>query len=187
MTTGFYWWTLSARAARHLGPFLSTWISNYTHYKVWDEITYPFPNFNEVWEWMSNFIPHFIIDVITYPYCDLSQSMLAKVSLDVLKTKIQWHTWHQLLESPPDHDDKSVYVYVLHCSQLTHCDLVRSASSLVQVMVYHLFDIKRTLNWIKDDHSAIRTPRRQNNFHTGNCIWDKCLQNVHQFVYTLMC
>ena len=32
--------------------------------KVWDEITYPFPNFNgvtvEVWEWISNFIPHFI-------------------------------------------------------------------------------------------------------------------------------
>ena len=28
------------------------------HYKVWDEITYQFPNFNtiEVWEWMSNFI-----------------------------------------------------------------------------------------------------------------------------------
>ena len=29
------------------------WKSNYTHYKVWDEIAYPFPNFNgaavEVW------------------------------------------------------------------------------------------------------------------------------------------
>ena len=36
-------------------------ISNYTHY-VWDEITYPFPNFIgaaiEVWEWISNLIPH---------------------------------------------------------------------------------------------------------------------------------
>ena len=35
--------------------------------KVWDEITYPFPNFNgctvEVWEWISKFIPHFIMDV----------------------------------------------------------------------------------------------------------------------------
>ena len=41
--------------------------------KVWDEITYAFPNFNdftvEVWEWISNFITliHFVIDVITYP------------------------------------------------------------------------------------------------------------------------
>ena len=39
--------------------------------KVWDEITYPFPNFNvatvEVWEWINNFIPHFIMDVITHP------------------------------------------------------------------------------------------------------------------------
>ena len=39
------------------------WISNYIHHKMWDEITYPFLNFNgatvEVWEWMNNFIPHF--------------------------------------------------------------------------------------------------------------------------------
>ena len=43
---------------------------------VWDEITYPFPNFNGgtvvVWEWLSNLIPYFIMDVITYPYWDLS-------------------------------------------------------------------------------------------------------------------
>ena len=29
----------------HLWP-LATWISNHIHYKVWDEITYPFLNFN---------------------------------------------------------------------------------------------------------------------------------------------
>ena len=44
------------------------------HNKVWDKITYPFPNFNdyivEVWEWISNYIPHFKMDVITYPCCD---------------------------------------------------------------------------------------------------------------------
>ena len=42
--------------------------------KVWDEITYPFPNFNsaviEVWEWISNFIIYFIVHVITYPCWD---------------------------------------------------------------------------------------------------------------------
>ena len=42
--------------------------------KVWEEITYPFLNFNvwtiEVKKWISNFIPHFIMDVITYPYWD---------------------------------------------------------------------------------------------------------------------
>ena len=42
--------------------------------KMWDEITYPFPNFNieavEVWEWISNSIPYFIVDVITYPCWD---------------------------------------------------------------------------------------------------------------------
>ena len=39
--------------------------------KVWDEITYPLPNFNgctiEVWEWISNSIPRFIEYMITYP------------------------------------------------------------------------------------------------------------------------
>ena len=39
---------------------ISAWISNYTRYEVWDEITYPSSNFNgatvEVWEWISNFI-----------------------------------------------------------------------------------------------------------------------------------
>ena len=65
-----------------LGPFylhgliwVSAWISNYIHFKVWGEMTYPFPNFNgctvEVWEWISNFMPHFIGHVITYPCWDL--------------------------------------------------------------------------------------------------------------------
>ena len=38
------------------------------HDKVFDEITYPFPNFNnatiEVYEWISYFISHFMINVI---------------------------------------------------------------------------------------------------------------------------
>ena len=42
--------------------------------KVWDEITYPFPNFGgsnfEVLEWKSNFLSHFIMDVIAYPCWD---------------------------------------------------------------------------------------------------------------------
>ena len=38
--------------------FIPAWISKSISYKVWDEITYPFTNFNgatiEVWEWISN-------------------------------------------------------------------------------------------------------------------------------------
>ena len=60
--------------------FWHTWISactsNYIHYKVYEKITYPFPNFNgytvEVWEGMSNFIPHFTGHVFTYPCWALS-------------------------------------------------------------------------------------------------------------------
>ena len=43
---------------------------NDIHYRVWDEITYPFTNFNgtavEVWGWISYFVPHFTRHVITY-------------------------------------------------------------------------------------------------------------------------
>ena len=53
------------------------WICNHMPNKVWDEIIYPFPNFNgctvEVWEWINNFIPNFIMDVTTYPCWDVSQ------------------------------------------------------------------------------------------------------------------
>ena len=49
---------------------MPVWISNRTHYKVWDEITYPFQNFNgavvEFWEWIGNYIPHFIGNVIIH-------------------------------------------------------------------------------------------------------------------------
>ena len=44
---------------------------NYLHYKMWDEITYPFLNLNgataDVWKWVSNFITQITVHVITYP------------------------------------------------------------------------------------------------------------------------
>ena len=59
---------------KHGLTLIPAWICNNIHYKVWDEITYLFPNFNgvtvEVWEWISNFIPYFAGYVITYPCWD---------------------------------------------------------------------------------------------------------------------
>ena len=63
------------------GPLLLIWFNfllsiekNHMRSKVWDEITYPFSNFNgctvEVLEWKSNLIPHIILSVITYPHWD---------------------------------------------------------------------------------------------------------------------
>ena len=56
--------------------------------KIWDEITYPFPNCNgctvEILELISNFIPHLIMDMITYPCWDQNYSMLVKGAIDVL-------------------------------------------------------------------------------------------------------
>ena len=42
---------------------IPAWIINYMYSKMWDDITYPFQNFNgitiEVWEWISDFSPRF--------------------------------------------------------------------------------------------------------------------------------
>ena len=68
-------------------PFYLYWltlilgrISDYIHYDVWYEITYPFPNFNsaivKVWEWISNFIPQYTGNMLTYPWWEYNQYML---------------------------------------------------------------------------------------------------------------
>ena len=45
-------------------------MNNYMHYIVFDEIIYPFPNFNgatvEIWEWKNNLIAHFAGGVIAF-------------------------------------------------------------------------------------------------------------------------
>ena len=75
-----------------MGPFtninlIPAWISNFVNYKVWDKITYPFPNHPfpnlngctvGVWEWISNFIPHFTGHMFTYPSWDLNLTIPVK-------------------------------------------------------------------------------------------------------------
>ena len=70
---------------------IAAWISNYTHQKVWHQMTYPLPNLNgaviDDREWKVNFIPqctvsnftlHFTGHVITYSYRDLKSYMSVK-------------------------------------------------------------------------------------------------------------
>ena len=63
------------------GPFyhhgltlIPAWINNHMPWKVWAEITYPFPNCNgctvEFWELVTDFIPLFIMDPIIQPCWD---------------------------------------------------------------------------------------------------------------------
>ena len=66
---------------------IPAWISNYIHYNVCGEITYPLPNFNcatvAVCEWISKFISYFIRCMLIYPRWDQSYSMLIKGAPDV--------------------------------------------------------------------------------------------------------
>ena len=67
---------------RHMASRAPVCISNHRPIKTWDEITYPFSNFDscmvKIWECITNFIQHFIMDVIAYPCWDRSKSMLVK-------------------------------------------------------------------------------------------------------------
>ena len=68
----FIKWKYLTSPCHNMEPRIPVWLSNSLASKVWDEITYPFPNFNsctiKIWEWISNLIPHFIMDLITYPW-----------------------------------------------------------------------------------------------------------------------
>ena len=63
------------------------WMGNHMSNKVWDGITYTFPNCNcctvKVLELISNFILNVVMDVITYPCCPWWQYQCFVV--------IQWH------------------------------------------------------------------------------------------------
>ena len=69
---------------KHGLTFIPARISNYIHYKVQEEITYPFPNFNvavvEIWGWIKHVISYF------YWTCDC-------LSILVLKSP---HASHQI-------------------------------------------------------------------------------------------
>ena len=69
---GWYWLCRINTSVFHKNRGFPAWVGNHTPINVWNEIIYPFSNFNcctiEVWEWISNFIKHFHGHVITYPY-----------------------------------------------------------------------------------------------------------------------
>ena len=62
-------WHRSAPKLLLLKWIIPAWISNHICHNVWDEITYPFPNFNsvavEVWEWIGNFMSHRICEYLS--------------------------------------------------------------------------------------------------------------------------
>ena len=64
-----------------VSTLMSAGKNNYMHGEVWDELTYPFPNFNcctfQAWERTSYFLSLYNV-LITYPQRDLSYSMFVK-------------------------------------------------------------------------------------------------------------
>ena len=53
---------------KHGLTLIPAWISNCTHYELWDEIAYLFSKV-EVCDWISNFIPRVAIYVIVNQFC----------------------------------------------------------------------------------------------------------------------
>ena len=106
--------------------------------KVWDEITYPFPNFNgctvEVWEWISNFIPHFMMDV--------SKLLIyagIKVKPDVT-LRIWWHMDVAMSEWVGHHDWWKLML--LYCEENGNigsiCMILTTWSVLCPIQIYSI-------------------------------------------------
>ena len=112
---------------------------------MWDEITYPFPNFNgctvEVWEWIGNFIPHFIMGVITYPFWDSSQSMLVKgATVPKLCCLAFWGCCHW---SPVDNHDQSMpNVLLLNFSDRTAAGISATSTEDARVCFHLSFNVR---------------------------------------------
>ena len=86
------------------------WISNLMPCKVWDEITYPFPNFNgatvEVWGCISNFTPHVIMDVITESIMGLKLNNINKPQEE------NWGDWVRVDRISITNHNKTIYIYL---------------------------------------------------------------------------
>ena len=85
---------------------------------MWDEITYPFPNFNgctvEVWEYISNFIVNFILDstiAITVP-ADILAYSSSRTSFIVLRKEF---LPVRLFRRDSKHTTLLQYMYKLEC------------------------------------------------------------------------
>ena len=68
------------------------WMINYIHFKVRDEFTYQFPNFNgattEFWEWIRNVIPRFTGNEIYHPWWELSSPILVNWAPEAVDTRL---------------------------------------------------------------------------------------------------
>ena len=104
------WWAIMSRFQE---PARSEWrILNYIHYKVWDKITHPFPNFNcaavEFWECISSHdiemslaaISHRswyvkqVLDLRTGPYGNRHPGSLVQIGQWSLLESCKWFSWN---------------------------------------------------------------------------------------------
>ena len=96
---------------------IPAWISNHIHYKVWDEITYSFPNFNgctvEVWERINNFNPHFI----------MGGNYLSMLGLKLIHVSKRGHRYHGCC-------CLQLWSHSKHSTDLTACCIIRYSQGL---------------------------------------------------------
>ena len=98
---------------------------------MWDEIIFPFPNFNgctvEVWEWISNSIPHFKRHVITYACWEGT-----------------WRRWDKADNYANPIYGVATVCHQVRCLRWGHPSLFHTATSLL--IWYKLFCVRDILN-----------------------------------------
>ena len=141
--------------------------------KVWDEITYPLPNFKgstiEVWEWISNFIPHYIMDdIILYGWCDVMNNH------GILTVSTYYDNKHYLCKSVSWRDSMLThYGLVMLRDKINlhqHCFMWRLAAWQHQAITWNninLLSIGRTWKYI-----SMKFQVKSKNLHSRKCFWN---------------
>ena len=113
----------------HLIP---TWISYHIHHIIWDEITYPFPDFNGCTVWLfshagykakpcwwfisaNNFLPHWIQFVQRYRYqFNISALIINTTVIQILQCRQKPHYMYRLCHSKDITHTSIADAYVFH-------------------------------------------------------------------------
>ena len=74
LTTGSFYW--------HVLTLIPAWIRHYIHYKIWGEITYPFPNFNGA-----------TVTYNTYASCNLHSGTHVVIATCMSECALQHHVF----------------------------------------------------------------------------------------------
>ena len=182
------------------GPFywhgltLIPWISTYIDYNEWDEITYPFSNFNscaiEVWEWINNFITLSGILLLIHanhvsgsdPRCEYLSTVISFHG-QVLPSDIAWNKMYWKCVMDDRIQNNQINIFPNRClvwSPARHQAIIWINVSLLNWCIYASLSLIELMIWVNTLCKPIR-----HKWYNYNKIKQNVIACIFFFRYTL--